>query len=1082
MLSLTIAGVIAGAAAPQSLAASVTIDFENGPPLDTAINDEYKQSDFTFFQRDDPGFRPYRKSVGGLAHSGSVVADISPAHCFPGEVDDAIGCEFPVSSTLGRLTRTASSITLYAGLSEPAGGPVSARLIARDSQDQIVGQSAAVDVDVGYDTPITVSSANPDIVSFELTTDPGSGAALGFDDLTMEFPAGTLPDVALAAPLDTQVVLEGSRRDVPITLNRINGSDGPITLSASGLPDGVTAQFLPNPVPGTGTSTVMRLTADDDAPTFFGPVNVTVKAESIPPDGGVMPGPRTIQVPVSVRSAFDLARASPGTVSLPHCAPIDVGLRLHRALDFTNSKTITLAAENLPAGVSAEFVPSATIPPGGNLTAEPALRLRRGSSLIPFGSSVRVRASSPGYPDRTLNVPLTNAAPTATLDPTTTSGAAPSRLQPGSPVKLNGNGFCPGTKVQVGNALAETGTDLDPSARSLTFRVPRLATTGQVTVVPPTPAAPYLSSDTFTTRSFRNFSGFQFNNPGWGNLSLGEMADLVGAKEMFVSENPCWPIYDCTIITPIPNPLSFLKWQIIEQIVQSSGGHCFGITRTIEELQAGRIHLSDFASGVNKIFDLPSASGPNSRLESYLDNRHAGQTTKEFLITYGLRSDSISSQLARLRSELQANRVPGVVIHEGLTKGHVMSAHDIETLADGTTVIHLYDNETEFVPGEDTDTTGVTHRDREDASEIVINPAKNHWEYTGGGWSGGNDGSFYVSKLTDWPSDPSLPDVASAAIGIFGSKNGAAVPKAEPKGHEILPVLDRGAPPGAGGMVPPVAGKESLALTMQGRKAGTYSEMVAGNGFTGSVNVPTEKGVVDRISGDSDAESIGIAGSQTRPISLEVGAQDGGTSRLATVQTHTFDGGKDEASIGKGSSLVYEHKGHATRFSFALESVQKGASAATFNSGPLRIHRGAKVKVKPASWRSLRTAKMVIRLPGGERRVRHLRSKGDGVPTKIDVKRLRLKGKRTAKIALRLRHVPPRSAGGVVLRLARQGKAIAKRGVGIPQMDDGKLRLSKKLPRVHAGRYRLIADVAVASAGNRTGTARERKAVRVRVR
>jgi hypothetical protein len=796
-----------------------------------------------------------------------------------------------------------------------------------------------------------------------------------------------------------------------------------------------------------------------------------------------MPGPRTVQVPVSVRSAFDLARASPGTVVLPQCAPVDVGLRLRRALDFASSKTVTLAAEGLPAGVSAEFVPSATVPPGGNLIAEPTLRLSRGSGLIPFGSSVLVRASSPGFPDRTMRVPLDNAAPAATLDSTTTSGAAPSRLQPGSLVRLNGNGFCPGTRVQVGNALAETDTTVDPSATTLAFRVPRLATTGQITVVPPSPAGSYRSSNTFTTRSFRNYSGFQFNNPGWGNLSLGEMADLVGAKEMFISENPCWPLYDCTLITPIPNPLSFLKWQIIEQIVQSSGGHCFGITRTIEEFQAGRIHLSDFASGVNKIFDLPSAGGPNSRLESYLDNRHAGQTTKEFLITYGARSDSISSQLVRLRSELQANRVPGVIVHQSFTKGHVMSAHDIETLPDGTTVIHLYDNEGEFLPDEDSDTTGVTHRDREEASEIVINPAKTHWEYTGGGWSGGNDGSFYVSKLSDWPADPSLPDVPSAVIGIFGSRGGAAVPKAEPKGAEILPVLDRGAPPGAGGMVPPVKGKQSLELTMQGRKDGNYSEMVAGNGFIGWFGgVPTEKGVVDRLSGNTEKQSIAFAGSSTRPVSLEVGAQDGGKARLATVQTRTFDGGEDSVSIGKGSSLVYEHDGPATKFSFALESVQKGASAATFSSGPLRIRRGEKATVKPASWRSLNSAKMVVRGPEGKRRVLHLRSRGDGVPTKITVKRLSLAPKGKAKIALRLRHVPPRSAGGVVFRLVRHGKTIAKRGVGIRQIQDGKLELAKRLPGARAGRYRLIADVAVASAGKRTGTARARKSVPVRVR
>jgi hypothetical protein len=1086
LLSASVAVAIVLSMAPAGRADTVTLDFESGPALDTAINDDYRLSHFTFFQRADPRYRPYRKSVPGLAHSGTVVADVSPAHCFPGEEDEAINCEFPVSGTLGRLTRTASAITLYAGLSQPALEPVAAGLIARNTSGAVVGQSAAVPVGLGFNTPITVTSPNPNIASFELAFDPNSGAALGFDDLTMEFPAGTVADLALTAPLDTQVVLQGSTRDVPITLNRINGSDGNVTLSASGLPAGVTAEFLPNPVPGTQTDAIMRLRATDDAPTFFAPGDVTVKAESIPPDARVLPAPRTRTVPVSVRSAFGLARASADPVGLPQCAPVDVRLRLERAFDFAASKSIALAAEGLPAGVNAEFVPSATVPPGGGLIAEPKLRLRRGAAPIPAGSSVLVRASAAGYPDRTLSVPLTNAAPAAALDSATTSGAVPSRLQPGSLVRLNGNGFCAGTKVRVGNALAEIDAELDPSETALSFRVPRLATSGPITVVPPAPASPYGSTNQFTARSFRNFSGFQFNNPGWGNLSLGEMADLVGAKEMFVSENPCWPFYDCTIITPIPNPIALLKWQIIEQIVQESGGHCFGINRTIQELGAGRIKLRDFASGVTKAFDLPSASGPNGALGSYLDNRHAGQTTKEFLLTYGLRSDSISTQLARLRSELEAGRVPGVVVKNSFTEGHVMTAHDIETLADGTTVIHMYDNEREFLPAEDSDTTGAKHREREEGSRIVIDPAMTRWEYTGGGWSGGNDGSFYVTKLSDWPADPTLPDVVSAVIGIFGSHGGAAVPAAEPKGREILPVLDRKAPRGAGGFVLPVKGRQSLALTMKGRKKGRYSQMIVGDGFVGSVRgVRTAKGVVDRVSGGAQSRSIEFAGRSTRPVELQLGTQKGGVSRLATVRTRSFGGGTDSAALRRGSALVYEHDGPATRFSMVLESVEKRAGAARFASGPLRIRRAQRVTLEPGSWRSLRQARLVIRNPDGSRRVRQLRSRGSGVPTRITIRRLAVETRRrrtTARVTARLAKVPLRSAGGVVFRLKRGGKLVAKRGFGIRRVRSGKRTVAWRLPKgLRRGRYRLIADVTVVSAGDQPGGARARRSAPVRL-
>src|SRR3954469_17914621 len=97
---------------PSAQATAVTIDFESGPPIGTAINDDYKVTDFTFWQQSDSGFRPYRRTAGVATHSGTVAADVS--HC-DGETENAIDCEFPVPSTEGRLTRTASAVTVYAG-------------------------------------------------------------------------------------------------------------------------------------------------------------------------------------------------------------------------------------------------------------------------------------------------------------------------------------------------------------------------------------------------------------------------------------------------------------------------------------------------------------------------------------------------------------------------------------------------------------------------------------------------------------------------------------------------------------------------------------------------------------------------------------------------------------------------------------------------------------------------------------------------------------------------------------------------------------------------------------------------------
>ena len=68
-----------------AVADTTTMDFESGPPVGTAITNEYQASAFTFFQLSDFGFRPYRKAAAGLAHSGTTVANVGPDLCGPAE-------------------------------------------------------------------------------------------------------------------------------------------------------------------------------------------------------------------------------------------------------------------------------------------------------------------------------------------------------------------------------------------------------------------------------------------------------------------------------------------------------------------------------------------------------------------------------------------------------------------------------------------------------------------------------------------------------------------------------------------------------------------------------------------------------------------------------------------------------------------------------------------------------------------------------------------------------------------------------------------------------------------------------------
>src|SRR3954447_18278708 len=164
---------------PASAAADqLTVDFETGPALRTPVNDDYAASAFVSFPQ-DPGFRPYRTEVApGKAHSGTVVADIGGGLCPLENTGDAQNCEFPVGGTTGRLSRTATAVTVFAGSLQDQPQPTTVRLIGHRTNGALV-KSADVAIDAtGINKRLAVSSSAGDIDSFSLTTTGSSDLAI----------------------------------------------------------------------------------------------------------------------------------------------------------------------------------------------------------------------------------------------------------------------------------------------------------------------------------------------------------------------------------------------------------------------------------------------------------------------------------------------------------------------------------------------------------------------------------------------------------------------------------------------------------------------------------------------------------------------------------------------------------------------------------------------------------------------------------------------------------------------------------------------------------------------------------------
>jgi hypothetical protein len=1074
----------AGAAQP------VVVDFETGPPLNTTpVTDEYLTTSFVRFIQEDPGFRPYRRSVGpARAHSGSDVVDVGADVCTM-EVADFQSCEFTGAGTQGRLSRTARAVTVFAGLFRPTSAKqVTARLVALRADGSEAASSAAVPVNAtNFTVPVTVTSTAGDIAAFALHAEgPGAtgGSTLGFDDLTLTFPDSSLADVSLTIGGGELVLLQGGSLDVPVTLLRLNGSDGPLPLSFSALPSDVTATLLPNPVPGTEENAVLRLTATDTAAPSLTTFTITADPQG---NNSVAPAIRTATSKLRVSANYELEAGGAGSPLLPQCAPVEFPLRLPRSPAFR--AVITLTAENVPPGVTADFVPGNTLGPEGALLYLPRLRLHRETGSIPPGATVLIRASSPGVPDRTLPVPVASQGPTAMVNGTLI-GYAPMRERLGTQLTLSGNGFCQGTKVEVGNPAAVVATTVSADGRSLQFRIPRLATAGPITVVPPGVAAvKYAAGNLVDVRTFRNYYGFQFRNFKWGSLSFAELSDVVGDDDLFTRVNPCWPVYDCSILTPIPNAEALVSWAVLKIAVRVSKGHCFGIVRTQQELLAGRVRYDRFTQGADHPFALGSSSGPGGDLRSYLDGRHAAQFTEEISKAFFSREKNVATQVQRIRAELQAGRYPGVSLFSGgqnkLKGGHVVTAYDVEETTDGFN-IYVYDGNTPFVAGDEigNSTNRTEHELREIGDKGVIHVNGGRWDFfrgSKGTWTG-TGGTIWAIPLSAIPKDPTLITGASLAtltysMGQFGSADGAARVTSVPAGAEWLPALDDQAPPGAAGtLIAPRA--RPLSHTVEGTKDGTYSELLVGKGFTGAVtDVPTGKGVTDRVTATPAARTLRFSGSRARPLQLTVAASlPSGATHTAIVRTTTAAGGRERTQLTPGGALVYQHHGKATRFSVELLSTDPNAGVARAVTGPLRIAAGDRVTATPEDWRSLSKIRLKVRRANGVQLVRMLNLRP--VAAKVGVRIGRLSVRRTAhsrEVVLKtmLSRVPAGTVGGVVLELKRAGRVVASRSVAVRRIRAGTRTDRWQLPRhLSAGGYRLVAHVTVVTGGARPASLR----------
>ncbi len=163
------------------------------------------------------------------------------------------------------------------------------------------------------------------------------------------------PTFTLTPSPNTVSITQGGSATSTITITPLNGFTGTVTLSASGLPSGVTAGFSPNPATATSTLT---LTASSTAAT--GTVTVTITGTS-----GSLTNTTTLSLTVNATVTGPTVTVTPASLSWGGIVVGATGGK--KAVTLTNTGSSTLNISSI--ATSGDFGQTASTKPCGSTLA-----------------------------------------------------------------------------------------------------------------------------------------------------------------------------------------------------------------------------------------------------------------------------------------------------------------------------------------------------------------------------------------------------------------------------------------------------------------------------------------------------------------------------------------------------------------------------------------------------------------------------------------------------------------------------------------------------------------------------------------
>ncbi len=952
---------------PTAARAALPVTFD-GLADGTVVQNQFASDGVVFIDSPASTGLPVVRDVGVKAASGTNVA-----------ISTCFACEFVHNVIIGQLAVSRESVSMHVGFyggDTPFSGKV--RLTALDTSRNPIG--SPVEATVSSASVTTLMTINPpgtdNIAFFRLETFESDvvGAAIAIDDVTFAGTGTSPPDISISTGSTDVRLLLGGTVDVPVTIARFNGSSGNVTMSASGLPAGVTATFSPPVVGATNTTTTMHLAATVGATASFTPVNLVVTAT--PADALVAPAARSVTDNLTVEAPYYLT-FNPAPLRVPSCGSVIGSVVVNREPGFTG--TVSLAVDPPPAGYAASLGATTVPPTNGSFSTSVPLTVGFGSTGGPAGASITVHATSPGAPQADGSLAIARF-PGQITGFTPTQGRTPQALQPGDDVVLTGSGFCPGATVQFNNNTAYaiatiSAGDVAADGSSVHVRVPRYSTTGPITVV--NADGSFSSATSFTVHSARNTRGFSFPNYVHEGVSISDLDAVYGTSQTNLTINVCWP-FDCEIDSGITSPFTYL-YKGISNAALKGDFSCFGISAVDQRLVEHWLSYSSFSpAGATTAWQLDGPAGPADALRAAIRQQHTTQLSSD-MIRYWVEATSAnlitggSLTRAIIENDLRAGHFPMVLIRNSPSQGHALVAEDVRSSSDGGYDIDVNDPNIPFLAREDI--IPGDHKTGEDNSIIHVRP-DGHWtHYMGDIWSGG-PGTLVAVPWGTIARTPTIPTSLTGLLSLIvplGSGDAAADQVTNAAGKRLLGAdgdlnTDPGTRIKGGALLTGLVGgtsstpiyavpvKGAYTETIKGTGKGTTGTGILAPGFAAQISgIATGKGTKDGVGLDARHGELDVHASTGGNLAAQLASADSSGQYGADVRVKGGDAGAHSFVLGHhGGAFAYRNGNGPAVVKVAL----------TWGGGPngvpgsvrlpaLAVPRGGSVTIRPANWHDL---------------------------------------------------------------------------------------------------------------------------------